>query len=113
MVRLVLATSLAALLLAAGIMIMISGVGENRAYGFLYGLIGCAFIFASALLVASPLAELFSIPFQRMFIPRRRHDRPLLMYSRAEPLTKKERYEEAIAFMKKSSAIIRKKPAFT
>ncbi len=97
-VRLVLAISLAVLLMATGIMIMVSGMGENRAYGFLYGLIGCAFIFVSALLLASPLSELFSIPFQRIFIPGRRYDRPLPMYSRAESLTKKERYEEAIAF---------------
>jgi len=97
-VRLVLAISLAVLLMATGIMIMVSGMGENCAYGFLYGLIGCAFIFVSALLMASPLAKLFSIPFQRMFIPGRRYDRPLPMYSRAESLTKKERYEEAIAF---------------
>jgi tetratricopeptide (TPR) repeat protein len=98
MVRRVVGTGVAVLLMSAGIMLLIAAIVQTRTYGVWFGLLGCSLIFVSALLIAHPLSQLFSIPFQRLFFPEQRYRRPLPMYSRAESLTKKERYEEAIDF---------------
>ena len=97
--RRVLVICLAILFMGTGLLLMVSAfIKPSLGIAFWFGLIGCAFIFVSALFLAHPLGELFSVPFQRLFFPEQRYDRPLPMYSRAESLAKKERYEEAIVF---------------
>lgn len=75
------------LLFAYGLGILLSGA-----------IFGCLFMVIGALILAFPLAHFLALPWGSLFFSESRYDRPLPMYSRAESLAKKGRYEEAMAF---------------